>query len=217
MATLFEVKFCLSASCTGLKLIDTTGFWSTENPFGYWNSQNGDSPDPALPTLTINGTFGYDSYSVNIWEAVQGGVDLNATPQPPPDWTFDLLTLPHTIDVDTGYVTWDLSLETLGLSYLYPGWWIARGDAVWTDTNDEVHDYPVDCTSGISQYLTEQVDKMMLASSPEQCECKKGCQSPYELLLLYNPISCWAGNSQDYAGYQRICDFLFTSLPLCPC
>lgn len=218
MATAFEVKGCLGEGCQTLKYVDRTGWWSAQNPMGYWNPANGTSPNPDIPTLTSLGVFGYDSYSIDIYAAVFGGVNMDSSPPPTPSYTFNLLTETHTIDTETGYVTWEWTLETLGIEYIRPGWWLVRGTAVWTEVDTTVDTYLINGTSGLQGYLTEQVDKMMLAANPKKCGgCAKGCADPYELYLIYNPLTCWSGNCQDEEGYTTHIDYLLNEVPPCPC
>ena len=212
----FEIKLCARDACDGgITVTDTTGFFSVDNPFGY-NAPP--TPGGAVPTLSTAGVFGYSSYTLLIYRAIQGGVDLDADPSPPPDLTINLLTWPHTIDEETGNVTWTFTPQQLGVEQARSGWWLFRGEGVWVNSEDEEYTYPIYSTVGLLGDLCAKVDAMMLKASPAKCGgCGGGKRSPYEMYLLFNPLASWAGECQNYEGFTNHVDYLYHNIPLCGC
>lgn len=211
----FEIELCVSESCDGITVVDTTGFFASNNPYGY-NAPP--TPDGEVPTLDTNGVFGYSEYVLEMYFAVAGGVNMNTDPPPSPDYTVNLLTWPHTIDTATGYVTWQFTKEQLGVQYIRSGWWVFQGQGVWVNSADEEYIYPINNTTGLTGYLESQVDSMMLNANPKKCGgCKKGCKDPYELYLIFNPLTCWAAECQNYDGFTTHVDYLMNNLPPCGC
>ena len=49
MAASFEINACLKETCDGLAYVDSTGFFSVSNPWGY------NAPQDSVPTLTTEG------------------------------------------------------------------------------------------------------------------------------------------------------------------
>jgi hypothetical protein len=211
----FEIELCASESCEGITVVDKTGFFASDNPYGY-NAPP--TPNGEVPTLTTGGVFGYSEYTLNIFFAVAGGVDMDTDPPPTPSYTANLLTWPHTIDTDTGYVTWSFTKDQLGVEYIRSGWWVFRGEGVWINSDDEEYTYDINNTTGFIGYLQEQVDTMMKSANPKKCGgCKNGCKDPYELFLLFSPLTCWAAECQNYDAFTTHVDYLLNNVPPCGC
>lgn len=174
----FDLKYCPSESCLGIAFKDIVGFFASDNPYGY------NSPLAGVPTLDTDGTYSFTSYQLEIWRAVDGGVDPNGDP----DVTIDLLATAHTVDPDTGYVSWTLDLETLGVDSIRSGRWIFKATAVDGSTTYEV-------TRSVAMVcdITDDVDQLMLKRD-FNCECANGC-TPAEdlfakLFLTKGQVKC---------------------------
>jgi len=218
MATGFEVQFCLSESCDGITFKDITGFFGTSNPYGY------NAPAPSVPTLAIDGTFGYTSYTLSIWASEAGGIDMvDGVPTSPALITVDLLTATHTIDPVTGYVTWAFTFEDLGLSgpNVRSGWWFIRLDPVlWT--NDSInYDYSTDQQFGFTGDVTRLMDNAKyeaLRKKGWNCgDCKCG-GTPIGLInqryLIIRDLAGCVGLDDEFT---KGIDYLYSILPLCGC
>jgi hypothetical protein len=206
MAT-FTITLCSEETCSGLDLIDQTGIFATDNPFGY------NSPALPVPTLDVDtGVFGYTSYEVQIWKAIPGGLDSTADP----DFTFDLLTLTHTVDPITGYVTWSLPFADIGGEPLRSGWWLCRVNAVYTNTTPTTYNYTTDSTFGLIGDIEDRVDELMVGVDPN-CACKKGCLKPTDVFMHFLLAKEKSGCCGDYDGFQNTCDWLYNSTPGCSC
>lgn len=174
----FDLKFCPEESCDGIVFKDIVGFFTQDNPYGY------NSPLPATPTLDPDGTFSFTSYRLEIWRAVNGGVDVTAAP----DVTIDLLETAHTVDPVTGYVSWTLDLETLGVESVRSGRWAFKATAVNGMTT-----YEVMRSVGFVCDITDDVDQMMLKRDFNN-NCKTGCMPAEDffakLFLTKGQIRC---------------------------
>jgi hypothetical protein len=204
----FEINLCANESCDSLKLVDATGFFGLDRPFGY----NG--PGVSIPTLDPDGTFGYAVYSVDMFFATDGGFDANGTP----NYTADLLTFPHTVDPVTGEVTWEFSLDELGVTALRSGWWLFRITATWV--NGSTYDYSHDEITGFTGDMTSIMDQTMkkaYASKGLGCDCSCGGT---KLSTLYMKYRIWR-DLMGCAGldnqFQSEGDYLYRHLPLCQC
>lgn len=213
MAASFEINTCLRETCEGIEYVDTTGFFGVSNPWGY------NAPQESVPTLTTGGVFGYTSYTLSIWPALQGGYDSDAAPI----ITADLLTRTHTIDPDTGYVTWLFTWEDLGLTdeVARSGWWFIRLDPVTWPGDAQVYDYSTDQTFAFTQQVTKLVDDAMIAALRKNgfdCGgCKCGGTPINELYQRYRIIRDFAPcNGMDDQFTDGI-DWLLTTLPICGC
>ncbi len=206
----FEVRLCIQPSCTGITVKDLTGFFSNTVPLGY----NG--PQDAIPTLATDGTYGYTTFSLDIFFAIQGGYDEARTP----DYTVDLLTWPHTIDTTTGYVTWEFTFEEIGITdeTLRSGWWLGSWDAIWDNTGGP-YDYSDNQTYAFTSDLTTLMDTAVMNAYKrgKGCRCKCGDRTIGD---LYQTYRIWrdflACNNMD-AAFQAEADYLYTQLPLCQC
>lgn len=213
MAAGFEIDICLQESCNGLTVKDLTGFFSTSNPYGY------NAPQVSVPTLGVDGTFGYTSYVANIWAASADGIDTST----PALITVNLLTWPHTIDTETGFVTWEFTFEDLGLSgpNLRSGWWFIRLDPVlWT--NDSI-DYPYDTDQqfGFTADVTRLMDNAKyeaLRKHGWNCEkCKCGGTSIGLINQRYLIIRDLAGCVGLDEEFTKGINYLYSILPTCGC
>ena len=216
MAAGFEILSCLRESCDGIEYVDQTGFFSTTAPWGY------NSPQPSVPTLTVGGVFGYTSYTLSIWASEAGGIDMvDGVPTSPALITVDLLTTTHTIDVDTGHVTWAFTFEDLGLTgpNVRSGWWFIRLDPVlWT--NDSIdYDYSADQQFGFTGDVTRLMDNAKynaLRKYGWDCsKCKCGGTSIGELNQRYLIIRDLAGCVGLDDEFTKGIDYLYSVLPLC--
>jgi hypothetical protein len=213
MAAGFEVEICLSESCNGITVKDVTGFFSAENPFSY------NAPNPSVPTLLTSGVFGYTEYVLSLFYAIQGGYDDTQAP----DYTVDLLTWPHTVDVDTGYVTWEFTFADLGITdeTLRSGWWLGRLDPV-TWVNGTTYDYSRDETFAFTGDITSMMDTAMAEFIRKNgfdggCDCGCGGEAFMKLYLRYR---VWRDNmacANMEEAFQETADYLYTALPQCQC
>lgn len=211
MPTSFEIASCLSESCDGITFKDITGFFGTSNPYGY------NAPQPSVPTLTTGGVFGYTSYTLSIWQATSEGIDTSVAPL----LTVDLLTTTHTIDVDTGHVTWAFTFEDLGLTgpNVRSGWWYIRLDPVlWT--NDSInYEYPTEQQFGFTGDVTRLRDNAMYESLRKHgwnCDkCKCGGVSIGLLNQRYLIIRDLAGCVGLDDEFTTGINYLYSVLPLC--
>lgn len=212
----FTIQSCLKETCDGVSFVDTTGIFSLDNPNGY----NG--PSPEVPTLNPNtGTFGYTTYQLQLFYAVEGGFDSTAAP----NYTVNLLTWPRTVDNDPtsdtyGHVTWNFSLENLGLEYVRSGWWLARITAIWV--NGTTYDYSQDDTFGFTGDLTKRIDQTMkkyyVGKGIDGC-CSCDCGGT-DITMLYQKFRIW----RDFIGcvafvdeFQTEADWLYDHVTLCSC
>lgn len=205
----FEVISCLSESCTGITIRDITGFFGPEKPFGY------NAPSATVPTLTTGGVFGYTTYSAQLFFAKDGGFDPDGTP----DYTVNLLTWPSTIDPVTGYVTWEITLEQLGITAARSGWWMMRLTAIWVN-NAVTYDYSQDDTFGFTGDLTTKIDATMKRYYAEKgigCPCDCGGTPILELYQRYRIFRDFTGCVNLYDQFQAEADWLYGHLPLCSC
>lgn len=213
VASSFEIIPCLEEGCDGLTFIDRTGYFGTDNPWGY------NAPQESVPTLTTGGVFGYESYTLSIWRAQEGGYDEDAAPI----ITADLLTRAHTIDEDTGYVSWTFTWEDLGLDegYARSGWWFIRIDpAVWEGDSQD-YNYATDQTFAFTQNITKLMDDAMIASLRKNGFSCGGCKcggTPMSTLyqryrIIRDFMPCNGMDDQFTTGI----DWLYTTLPLCGC
>lgn len=208
MADTFQIDFCFGESDCGdtLQVTDNTGIFSIDNPLGY------NAPDIVVPTLDVDtGEFGYASYQLQLWFAQTGGIDTTTTP----DFTANLLTTTHTTDTTTGYVTWDFSLETLGLPSLMSGWWYGRVVAVWVDSDDVSHTYTSTAMMFLVGQMTKLVDEAMLKSDPN-CSCAEGCITAQDLFLKLQMAERQACLTYVEAAQANM-DWLYYNTPLCQC
>lgn len=203
----FEIILCGKETCEGISLVDQTGFFGTEKPWGY------NSPNSTVPSLSTLGVFGYTTYTLDIFQAVPGGVDLTTNPPPTPLLTVNLLTRPHTIDVTTGYVTWDFTLEDLGIEFVRSGWWVFRVRGVFTNSVPTTYTYGEETTMGFKDHITEKVDQLYKESDID-CECKKGCV-PLEKVLLYTMALSTQGCCGDQAAFTQTIDWLYNNSDNC--
>lgn len=209
MANVFVPVICygeLSCGDDGIEFSDQTGIFSLEVPLGY------NAPSIVVPTLDVDtGVFGYESYGLEMWFAQTGGIDSTATP----DFTLDLLTATHTTDTATGYVTWDLSLDTLGLSSIMSGWWLARVTGVWIDSDDVTHTYTATAQMFLTQDITRKVNGKMLLGDPD-CSCKDGCISADILFMKLEMAEKDACLTYVEAAQANV-DWLYYNWTLCTC
>lgn len=213
MAASFEINACLTETCDGLAYVDSTGFFGVSNPWGY------NAPQDSVPTLTTEGVFGYTSYTLSIWPALQGGYDSDSDPL----LVVDLLTRPHTIDPETGRVTWSFSWADLGLTdqVARSGWWFIRLDPVVWDGDVQAYDYSTDQSFALTGHVTKLVDDAMIAALRKhgfKCGgCKCGGTPIDELYQRYRIIRDFAPcNGMDDQFTDGI-DWLYSILPLCGC
>jgi len=166
----FDLKFCPVETCDGIDFKDIVGFFSVSRPDGY------NAPVSGWPTLDVDGTFGFTSYTLEVWRGKEGGPDeVNDAP----DLTFDLLDLPHTVDPVTGFVTWQISLEQLGVEFVRSGPWVFRGTAVngsSTIVTTRVATFKKD--------LKKRIDPLMLKRD-FSCGCKHGCEDIIDVFVLF--------------------------------
>lgn len=207
----FEIIPCLRETCDGIEYVDATGFFGTSNPWGY------NAPQPSVPTLATNGTFGYTSYTLSIWAATAGGYDSSQAPL----ITVDLLTTAHTIDVTTGHVTWAFTFEQLGLSgpNVRSGWWYIRLDpVVWTSGGTD-YDYSTDQQFAFVQEVTKLRNDAIIASLRKhgfKCDaCKCGGISIGQMnqrFLIIRDFAPCVGMDEEFT---KGIDWLYSILPLC--
>ncbi len=219
MPSAFEVVLCLEPSCTGLTVRDTTGFFSTTNPWAY------NSPQASVPTLDTDGTFGYSQYVLSLFYAVQGGYQntSNYLADPPvPDYTVNLLTWPHVVDSVTGVVTWEFTFEDLGITTgaLRSGWWLARLDPVTWVNNSVTYDYSNDLTFAFTSEITSLMDAAMKKFYTEKGLGGKCSCGGTEIRELYQTYRIWR-DLMPCVGldnqFQATADYLYSKLPLCGC
>ncbi len=213
MAASFEINACLQETCDGLAFVDATGFFGVSNPWGY------NAPQDSVPTLTDEGVFGYTSYTLSIWPALQGGYDDTAAPL----LTVDLLTWAHTINPDTGHVPWNFSWNDLGLSdqIARSGWWFIRLDPVVWPGQSQDYDYSTDQTFAFTGHITKLMDNAMIASLRKNgfnCGgCKCGGTPIDKLYQRFRIIRDFSPcNGMDDKFTEGI-DWLYSILPLCGC
>lgn len=206
----FEISICAKEGCESLSIIDETGFFGPDKPFGY------NAPDVSVPTLTTGGVFGYTTYQAEIYYAIEGGFDDTAAP----DYTVDLLTWAHTTDAVTGEVTWVFTLEDLNLTALRSGWWKVVVTALYTN-NTVDYNYDAYEVLGLTQDLTSIMDTAMKKYYAQHgasgCDCDCGGE---DLATLYEKYRIW----KDFMGcaglddaFQTDADYLLAHLPLCSC
>lgn len=206
MADTFTPVICFGEDCDGLEFTDITGIFSLEKPLGY------NAPSLPVPTLnTSTGTFGYTSYTLELWYAQTGGIDSTEDP----DLTVDLLTKAHTTDATTGYVTWDFSLDDLGISTIMSGWWLGKVTAVWVDADDEEYTYTATAMMFLTRDITQKVDVKMAPYDPD-CACADGCIVPPDLFLKLQMAKADACLTYVDAA-QRNMDWLYANYSLCSC
>ncbi len=204
----FELNICLSETCTGIKVTDLTGFFGPENAWGYG------APAQSVPTLSLSGVYGYSEFSIAIFFAKEGGYDPTGTP----DFTADLLTTSHTIDPVTGYVTWEFTLEDLGVESLRSGWWAMNTTAIWE--NVETYDYSTDNKFGFTGDLTSKIDQTMkryYAQNGGGCPCDCGGSSIQELYMRYRIWRDFIGCVNLEVQFQEEADWLYNHYVLCQC
>lgn len=207
MASSFEINICASdTGCDGVTFVDQTGvFGLVENPLAYG------APNDTVPSLDVDtGVYNYDSYTLEVWYAAEGGLDETA----PPDFTLDLLTATHTVDADTGYVTWELSLEDLGVETIRSGWWLFRVTGVFTNDDDETFNYVFDAQMAFIEDLTTQTDAMMSTFNVAGC-CDDCAKKKADLYQKYWITKKYTACCADEAGFTRNVDYLLANLPLC--
>lgn len=210
MASAFEVVPCLSETCDGIQFKDITGFFGTSRPYGYG------APQDSVPTLSSSGVFGYTSYRISIWAAQEGGFDADA----PPLFTADLLTWTHTIDTDTGYVTWNFSFEDLGLSgpRLRSGWWFIRLEPVLWENGGTDYDYSTDQTFAFVDdinYLMDQAMYKAIQKGTGCGGCKCGGLDIKDVYQRFRIIRDFAPCNNMDASFTSGVDWLYSILPLC--
>lgn len=207
----FEINPCLRETCDGIEYVDATGFFGTSNPYGY------NAPQDSVPTLAVDGTFGYTSYTLSIWAATAGGYDSSQAPL----FTTDLLTTAHTIDTTTGHVTWSFTFEDLGLTgpNVRSGWWYIRLDPVVWDNTGGPYDYSRDQTFAFVGEVTKMRNDAMIAALRKNgfmCEaCKCGGISMgllnQRFLIIRDFAPCVGLDDEFTKGI----DWLYSILPLC--
>lgn len=197
---MFDVLLCAKETCDGVQLVDYTGFFSSDAPQGY------NAPGVGIPTLLVNGTFGYSTYSVQVFFAKAGGNDGTGNP----DKTFNLLTWPHTVDPDTGYVTWDFSFADLGVAdeTLRSGWWLFRTTALFS-----TYDYSNDYRFGFRDDIVDKIDKENLPK-PLDCDCDEGCEGPWTIVAKLF-LALKGGCCQQSDNFQRNIDYLYNTYQNC--
>lgn len=216
MANQFEIVPCLEETCTGVRYKDVTGFFGTSRPYGY------NSPNQSVPTLTTDGVFGYASYTLSIWAAVEDGLTVvDGVPDSPALLTVDLLTWDHTIDTETGYVTWDFTFEDLGLSgpRVRSGWWFIRLDPVLWESGGEDYDYSRDETFAFVDDINYLMDQAMYKARKKGANCG-GCKcGGLDIEKVYQRFRIIRGfdpcNNLDDSFTAGV-DWLYSILPLCP-
>lgn len=212
----FTIQTCLKETCDGVSFVDTTGVFALDNPNGY----NG--PGQEVPTLNVStGEFGYTTYQLELFYAVEGGFDSTGNP----DYTANLLTWPHTVDTnptsDTyGHVTWDFSLDDLGLETTRSGWWLARITAIWV--NSQTYDYSQDDTFGFTGDLTSKIDQTMKRFYSEKgtdgnCGCQCGDTNINTLYQKYRIWRDFIGCVAFYDQFQVEADWLYEHYIQCSC
>lgn len=203
----FEINLCASdAGCDGITFVDQTGSFSLENPEGY-----GAPPDPGPIPPNVEA---YTSYQLEVWFAVEGGVDLDTDPPPAPDFTLNLLTATHTTDAETGYVTWPITLEQLGVETIRSGWWFFRVTAVYTNSTPETFNYESDAQMAFMSDLTTQTDNMMSTFDINGCcnDCSQKKASLYQKFFITKKYTACCADEE---GFTRNVDYLYFNLPLC--
>lgn len=198
----FVIRSTTAELCDGVRFRDVTGSFSVDNPMGY-----GAPPDPGPVPPDADS---YDTYTLQVWAAQEGGVDVNAAP----NFTFDLLTFPHTTDPVTGYVTWDLSFADLGGAPLRSGWWVFRTTGVYTNSDDDTFTYTTTRTTAFIRTLQGLMDEAMLTFDPD-CQCGEGCVSASDLYITFRMARDFMGCCADKAGFTKSVDWLYNQLPLC--
>lgn len=217
MANAFEIKPCLNETCEGVQYVDRTGFFGTSNPYGYG------APQDSVPTLTTDGVFGYTSYVISIWQSEEGGIEtVDGIPASPPLFTTDLLTATHTIDVTTGYVTWNFSFEDLGLTgpRLRSGWWFIRLDPVLWTNNSVDYDYSTDQQFAFvndMNYLTDQAMFKARQKSADCSGCRCGGLNIKDVYQRFRIIRDFDPRNNMDASFTAGVDWIYSILPLCGC
>lgn len=195
----FDVKLCPKETCDGLRLVDITGYFSSENPFGY------NAPAPGTPTLNNSGVFNYVTYNVQIFFAQQGGFDDEGTP----NISFNLLTWPHTVDPATGYVTWNFTFEELGVTTMRSGQWLFRTFVTLAPSYDYSNDY----IAGFVEDIKSKVDATGL-DKPLDCDCQEGCDGPWAIMAKLD-YTVKQGCCRQASNFQRNVDWLYLNYLKC--
>lgn len=215
MASSFEIVPCLEETCDGIRFIDATGFFGTSNAYGY------NAPQDSVPTLAIDGTFGYTSYVISIWAAEEGGLTfVDGIPDSDPLFTTDLLTATHTIDTTTGNVTWDFSFEDLGLSgpRLRSGWWFIRLDPVLWENTGGPYDYATDQQFAFVDDINYLMDQAMIKALRKGTSCggcKCGGLDIKDVYQRFRIIRDFAPCANMDASFTSGVDWIYSILPLC--
>lgn len=215
MANSFEVRLCASETCTGLSIQDVTGFFGTSNAYGY------NAPLESVPTLAIDGTYGYTSFVASIWAAEEGGIEtVDGIPTSPALFTVDLLTATHTIDTTTGYVTWDFTFEDLGLTgpRLRSGWWFIRLDPVLWTNNSVDYDYSTDQQFAFVDDINYLMDQAMIKALRKGMDCggcKCGGLDIKDVYQRFRIIRDFAPCNNMDASFTAGVDWIYSILPLC--
>jgi hypothetical protein len=200
----FEINACPSEICSGIKLVDSTGYFTVDNPWGY------NAPNPTVPSLDPDGTFNYDSYQLQLFYAKPGFYDDNG----PPDFTANLLTWPHTVDED-GHVTWEFSFADLGVTELRSGIWLFRLNPVIFNDGSEDIDYSDDVQVFFTDDIQAKIDARAI-NADFDCGCNDSCEPIWSLnskLELAKRMGCACQNPEKtqamvdslYNSYQRCC------------